>query len=65
MEHKDQCRNCKAGDTAGIGVYVCQTCNFAIVSVREDYTLPNCPCCEGELFIEYEQDEAITTNNMA
>lgn len=64
MEHKDSVRDCKTGDATGAGVYICQQCNFAIVSMKNSYTLPACPCCEGTLFIECEQEEPVRKRSM-
>lgn len=54
MEQKNHFTECFAGDNAGVGSYLCQNCNYAVVGVQDSYTIPTCPCCEGVMFIAHE-----------
>ena len=56
MEENNNLTKCYAGDHAGVGSYLCQRCNYAVVGVKDSYTIPTCPCCEGVLFTACEQD---------
>ena len=44
----------RSGETVNKGAYVCQHCYFEIVSVKDNYVLPTCPCCESTLFAVYK-----------
>lgn len=64
MERKDNIRECRAGEAPGAGVYVCQCCNYAIVSIKDSYMLPTCPCCEGTVFTICEQEDESHSNEL-
>ncbi|WED24591.1 hypothetical protein L3Q72_17095 [Vibrio sp. JC009] len=57
MEQTDKYTKCHTGEHAGAGVYLCQTCNYAVVGVEDSYTIPSCPCCEGMLFTSCEESK--------
>lgn len=48
---------CRAGEQPGIGVYICSSCHFAIVVVKDNYVLPTCPCCENDSYNKSEDAE--------
>ncbi|PWI32450.1 hypothetical protein DI392_15455 [Vibrio albus] len=50
MDNQKTEKKCQSGEQKGIGVYLCTHCNFAVVGIRADYVLPDCPCCENNAY---------------
>lgn len=63
MEQRYSYIKCQTGDNAGVGVYLCQTCNYAVEGIKDSYTIPTCPCCEGVLFTACDSDNRPLNRN--
>jgi len=39
-----------SGELINKGAYTCHLCHFEVISLKDDFILPTCPCCENKLF---------------
>jgi|GEM_PF-4306587 len=44
---------CLSGELINKGAYTCHLCHFEVISLKDGFILPTCPCCENTLFFTF------------